>query len=626
MLQSIAEVGGGNYAFIPDSGMVGTVFVHAVANLQATFAINATLEITYKTPLKIEEAMGNAVHSVLPTRVGDTSRLSMQLGILRYGQSRDIVLNMPGLAAQVKDGVLDSSTWFIDASLGFEAIIDGNGSRSMAGARRNVTLASGLPEEELAYHLSRAQLCAFLSNLFPMRQDMEHVCDPDVATGHLMRQKFQHLLDTIPARKYIDQRNRSLMDDLKGANPHGQISMVIHDCNFFVRWGQHYLPSLQNAHTRQYCSSFKDPGPLQYGTDSPLFIACRDRLEETFDKLPPPIPSLVGASIQPQPQPHAHGARMMQSISNHSRRTAVSQLGTSSMGARACQMMSHMHRVADAGGIVKPGDPNSEQRARQLQIQQMYLQMQLQRQGQLQGQAASQQVPCQQIPRPPVQQRPANIIRNDPEQQQSQTAPDQISMARYQSRTGVCFAAETLVTLASGDTIQIQYLKSGMAIQTLKGPRIVVALLLTLAEQEPLRRLENVLVTAWHPVSEDGVLWQFPAHLTDDVVSYTGYICSVLLEPHQDADAHVLSLGSYWGTTLGHGVTKGDDVRAHNFFGCYKSVRSGLDGLSAETPLNGVYRGHGVVRDSVSGRVVGFRPYKAFYRIRGPGEDEQAGL
>ncbi|KAK3185600.1 hypothetical protein K4F52_005700 [Lecanicillium sp. MT-2017a] len=269
MLQSIAEVGGGNYAFIPDSGMVGTVFVHAVANLQATFAMNATLEITYKTPLKIEEAMGNAVHS-----------------------SRDIVLNMPGLAAQVKDGVLDSSTWFIDASLGFEAIIDGNGSRSMAGARRNVTLASGLPEEELAYHLSRAQLCAFLSNLFPMRQDMEHVCDPDVATGHLMRQKFQHLLDTIPARKYIDQRNRSLMDDLKGANPHGQISMVIHDCNFFVRWGQHYLPSLQNAHTRQYCSSFKDPGPLQYGTDSPLFIACRDRLEETFDKLPPPIPSL----------------------------------------------------------------------------------------------------------------------------------------------------------------------------------------------------------------------------------------------------------------------------------------------------------------------------------------------
>ena len=32
LLHQIAQVGGGSYAFIPDSGMVGTVFVHAVAN------------------------------------------------------------------------------------------------------------------------------------------------------------------------------------------------------------------------------------------------------------------------------------------------------------------------------------------------------------------------------------------------------------------------------------------------------------------------------------------------------------------------------------------------------------------------------------------------------------------
>ena len=31
LLQDLAEAGGGSYAFIPDAGMVGTAFVHALA-------------------------------------------------------------------------------------------------------------------------------------------------------------------------------------------------------------------------------------------------------------------------------------------------------------------------------------------------------------------------------------------------------------------------------------------------------------------------------------------------------------------------------------------------------------------------------------------------------------------
>jgi len=38
----------------------------------------------------------------------------------------------------------------------------------------------------------------------------------------------------------------------------------------------------------QVCNSFKDPGPLMYGKESPLFIKCRDRLDEAFDALPAP--------------------------------------------------------------------------------------------------------------------------------------------------------------------------------------------------------------------------------------------------------------------------------------------------------------------------------------------------
>lgn len=50
--------------------------------------------------------------------------------------------------------------------------------------------------------------------------------------------------------------------------------------------------SLLNAHTYQICNSFKDPGPLQYGKKSPLFIACRKELDNCFDNLPAPKPSI----------------------------------------------------------------------------------------------------------------------------------------------------------------------------------------------------------------------------------------------------------------------------------------------------------------------------------------------
>jgi hypothetical protein len=40
LLNEIALEGGGFYAYIPDSGMVGTVFVNAIANVMSIYAKN----------------------------------------------------------------------------------------------------------------------------------------------------------------------------------------------------------------------------------------------------------------------------------------------------------------------------------------------------------------------------------------------------------------------------------------------------------------------------------------------------------------------------------------------------------------------------------------------------------
>ncbi len=52
LLLQIAERTGGNYVFIPDSGLVGTVFLNLVANIQATAAVSLSLSMTGKQPIR----------------------------------------------------------------------------------------------------------------------------------------------------------------------------------------------------------------------------------------------------------------------------------------------------------------------------------------------------------------------------------------------------------------------------------------------------------------------------------------------------------------------------------------------------------------------------------------------
>lgn len=96
------------------------------------------------------------------------------------------------------------------------------------------------------------------------------------------------MTSVLEATKPDDELNQSLLHDLSG-----EISLALSTREIYMKWGRHYLLSMHNAHFRQLCNSFKDPGPLQYGKHSPLFIACRDRMEQAFASLPPPIPSIA---------------------------------------------------------------------------------------------------------------------------------------------------------------------------------------------------------------------------------------------------------------------------------------------------------------------------------------------
>lgn len=118
LLKSIAEVGGGNYGFIPDAGMIGTVFVHAVAHLQSTYATRAELKLRYSNRLELEETTGASVDQAPPRDLGNGAlELVVPLGNLQFGQSRDVFLRIKHME-RLRDGTLDDvPNAFVKATL-----------------------------------------------------------------------------------------------------------------------------------------------------------------------------------------------------------------------------------------------------------------------------------------------------------------------------------------------------------------------------------------------------------------------------------------------------------------------------------------------------------------------------
>ncbi|CAE8599988.1 unnamed protein product, partial [Polarella glacialis] len=91
LLDQIAGLGSGSYAFIPDAGFVGTVFVNAVTNLLVTMATNVTLTLEPLSGAAL--ASSEAVAAGLPAKaVGNTVQVELQS--LQFGQSKDVLLRL----------------------------------------------------------------------------------------------------------------------------------------------------------------------------------------------------------------------------------------------------------------------------------------------------------------------------------------------------------------------------------------------------------------------------------------------------------------------------------------------------------------------------------------------------
>lgn len=547
LLKSIAEFGHGNYSFIPDAGMIGTVFVHAVANLQSTFANEATLSLVYPDHVTLQQSTGPSVGQQEPVQLGSGNyRLTIPLGSLQYGQSRDIYLRWTDSSPE-NDNELAPP--YINATLEYSRM---TATRFRTKASRSLLdISTSLSAAEIAYHISRSLICAFLAHLFPIDSLGEHRLHPDLKVGYQQtlapgledkKKALEKFIASLPAADFPqDTRCTSLLQDLTGPEPLGQISLALSRQDYLNRWGQHYLPSLHGAHARQLCNSFKDVGPLHYGVHSPLFIQCRDRLNTAFDDLPPPVPS--------------NPVTTTTTTNNTTGKT-----GTGNNNPNSGTMM----------------DLRND--------------------------------PLYRIRGPPIAMRAYNSSSNP-----CFAGPTRVKLADGTHIPLSELTADVKVATPVGPRAVAAVLVTPVAEEAmvdLQGVLVTpwhpVAL---------LQSGEPADAGWVHPCELLLPPQDIQSSSTKTTTTtYTGRIYSVLLQADDNVDAHALILSGpdgvdgnetpFLGVTLGHGMVTGSDKRAHGFFGDRNLVVRSLDVLRTEK--GGRFISGGVKRSETTGLVCGF--------------------
>jgi hypothetical protein len=259
LLDTISQIGYGHYSFIPDSGMVGTVFVNSVSNLLVSQATQCHLRLSRTSSKKPSQ---DDVTIQLPTICNqqpftymfDISEVSQLLtaDTIYYTLSFNDVTN----GYSTVEGVVSSGSVSPELEM-FSSSIDGlTFDQLLMYSNLHTSFIEGLAK------------CLQLSNT-------------DASQGVLdsLDALFESGDDVISLSKLLQGTVAELRD---------QVSKALLNPDWFQKWGRHYLLSLKAAHFGHCCNNFKDPGLQSFG--GPLFQTIRDEADDIFVSLPAPKP------------------------------------------------------------------------------------------------------------------------------------------------------------------------------------------------------------------------------------------------------------------------------------------------------------------------------------------------
>tara|TARA_B100000795_G_scaffold264601_1_gene245277 strand:- start:636 stop:2756 length:2121 start_codon:yes stop_codon:yes gene_type:complete len=234
LLTNIANVGNGTFSFIPDSGFVGTIIIHAMANIKTACGTNATLKILTKGDTNIKKIYGyNNTNCV-------------KLNTINYGQNKEIVIEF---------------------------------------------------ENEYPDYSIKLEYNSYKNNIINVNSVNEKYKDyTDILMRLEFVELLQKIINTMPDKNktsiyindYITKYNNDsfIINDLKD-----QVKMAISSDVIYDKWGKNYLNSLMFAHKEQRCNNFKDKSVSVYG--GTLFGVIVDNIDEIYANMELPKPSNI---------------------------------------------------------------------------------------------------------------------------------------------------------------------------------------------------------------------------------------------------------------------------------------------------------------------------------------------
>jgi len=286
LLSELAIDGSGAYAFIPDAGFVGTVFVNSMSNLLVTMAKDATLTLQ---PQNGASFVGTAALGGHPQTLQAGGELSIRLGPLQYGQSKDVVVMLSVPPAALKDGYLQATLEYSTIA-GVQPPVHSTGI-----GRGDPTVFPAVEQQRLRLlFVDAVRTCVRAAKL----STTDRVAGKPLPLPGAQALVLSVVEELRSSPEAASRAAQGLLEDAEG-----QVAQALSREDWYTKWGIHYLPSLMFAHLTQQCNNFKDAGVQDYGGE--LFNTVREAADEIFLALPAPQKSANPPQGAPMPSSSA---------------------------------------------------------------------------------------------------------------------------------------------------------------------------------------------------------------------------------------------------------------------------------------------------------------------------------
>jgi Mg-chelatase subunit ChlD len=279
LLVDIANCGSGSYGYIPDSSMVGTIFVNYLSNVLSTYLSNSKLDFSCNDP--------NV--SIVPEMYYTT--YNKNVGSILFDQPRELLYDIIGITQPIK--------------LHIDLIVAKQVINSIDIDINNTLLASCAKHdcntdiiEDINYNNMYLPNIIRYKIMNSINHNLNYIETHNIS---ILSKEIKQLYDEIIELKNNKPISQPELDKINGyiadyinpdnTNIGGQIEKAFSRLIWYNKWGKHFLHSIMNAYYNQQCNNFKDPGVQLFAGN--LFNQIRIIADNAFCMLPAPKPTLL---------------------------------------------------------------------------------------------------------------------------------------------------------------------------------------------------------------------------------------------------------------------------------------------------------------------------------------------